>query len=69
MTKAQLRAMRDRWQRDYSRLRRAYEPIDWELPGDATVETIRNLATAIAWVDGMIAKDSGPAPPPPQGEA
>jgi hypothetical protein len=51
-----LRTMRERWQRDYDRLEQVYG--SWEegaeSDGDPFIETMRNLATAIVWVDGLI---------------
>lgn len=56
LTRQRLRTMRDRWQRDYDTLESVYG--DWveyaEHDGDAYIETMRNLGTAIAWIDGMI---------------
>jgi hypothetical protein len=51
--KRSLRAMRDRWQRDLDRLETAYPVDNWEAD-HPTLETIRNLATAIAQIEGMI---------------
>ncbi|QDZ07431.1 hypothetical protein FPZ24_08030 [Sphingomonas panacisoli] len=53
-SRRQLRAMRDRWRRDLDKLE-ADQPVgdrwDWATPN---IEVQRNLATAIAWIDGMI---------------
>ena len=48
-----LRAMKRRWQADLERLEAAYPAKDWE-GSDPALETIRNLATAIAEIDGLI---------------
>jgi hypothetical protein len=57
LSRRSLRAMRDRWERDLDRLEAAYETKVGELSenGDDSVETIRNLASAIAHVEGLIA--------------
>lgn len=54
MTRARLRAMKRRWQRDLDALEEAFPDMDydWNCP---EVEVLRNLGTAIAWVDGIIA--------------
>lgn len=56
LTRDRLRNMRDRWQRDYEALEKAYpEAADTFGGGDGSVnETMRNLATAIAEIDGVI---------------
>jgi hypothetical protein len=53
LTRRRLRTMRNRWQRDYETLLASYG--DWS-PEDAQplTETMRNLATAIAEIDGII---------------
>ena len=48
-----LRAMKRRWTGDYDRLEEAYPVHDWEESSPAS-ETLRNLATAIAQIDGLI---------------
>jgi len=48
-----LRAMRARWQRDLEKLEAAYPIEDWQADSPS-LETIRNLATAIVQIDGMI---------------
>lgn len=48
-----LRAMRRRWEADLERLENAYPTIDWQADSPP-IETIRNLATAIAQINGMI---------------
>lgn len=55
LTRDQLRAMRGRWQRDLDRLNAAYPEAtaDWTF-SMPRLETIRNLATAIAEIDGII---------------
>lgn len=56
LSKARLRTMRDRWQRDSDTLLATYG--DWvkyaDHDGAPYIETMRNLDTAIAWIDGMI---------------
>lgn len=48
-----LRAMRARWERDLCILQKGIRVDSWtaDTPG---IETIRNLATAIAQIDGVI---------------
>lgn len=53
MTRARLRAMKARWQRDSDALEAAFPITDW-LRSDPELETIRNLESAIAWIDGII---------------
>lgn len=53
LTKRSLRAMRDRWIRDLKRLEEDFPVPDWEWD-NPEVETVRNLATAIAQIDGII---------------
>lgn len=56
LPRQRLRAMQDRWQRDYDTLESTYG--DWmndaEADGMAYIETMRNLITAIAMINGMI---------------
>ena len=55
LTKRHLRAMRERWRRDLARLEASFPRLE-KLPEnfDSEAETIRNLATAIAEIDGII---------------
>lgn len=53
VSKRVLRSMKDRWERDLAMLESAYPVSDWEADYPA-LETIRNLATAIAHIDGII---------------
>lgn len=58
LPRRRLRAMRDRWKRDYAALDAAYgdwmdeERDDHDL--GSYVETMRNLATAIGYIEGML---------------
>lgn len=57
LSRRTLRAMKKRWQRDLDRLESFYVAassptmVDWS---DSEHETVRNLATAIAEIDGLI---------------
>lgn len=53
LSKRTLRAMRDRWTRDLFRLVAAYQVGNWQR-SDPASETIRNLQTAIAEIDGLV---------------
>lgn len=53
LTRRSLRAMRERWKVDLARLEADYPVTNWEA-SEPTLETIRNLATAIAEIDGII---------------
>lgn len=54
LSRPQLRAMRDRWERDLAWLEKAYPVENWK--ADAPhIETQRNLATAIAQIEFIIA--------------
>lgn len=58
LSRRTLRAMRDRWEKDLERLETAYDVRATGLEendGDNT-ETVRNLATAIAHIEGMISQ-------------
>ena len=59
MSRRSLRAMRARWERDLARLEAAYPPTAWSYC-DHEHETVRNLATAIAEIDGIISARSHP---------
>jgi len=64
-----LRAMKARWERDLTRLEDGYPMPDWR-GGTPEIETMRNLATAIAQIDGVIAAyRPGDAPSTPNGDA
>lgn len=64
-----LRALRKRWKRDLARIEAAYPLEDWNRCDPAS-ETIRNLATAVAEIDGLITctriGEPDPSPPHPQ---
>lgn len=53
LTHRGLRSIRARWERDLAVLVNAFPAIDYEASGPET-ETIRNLQTAIAEIDGII---------------
>jgi hypothetical protein len=73
LSRDRLRAMQDRWQRDYDRLEA--EEGDWMDPDredhdmGSYVETMRNLATAIAMINGMITRRRRGDPPLPSAPA
>jgi hypothetical protein len=54
LDRRQLRAMRERWQRDLDRLEAAFPGLELGEEFTSETETIRNLATAIAHIDGII---------------
>jgi len=58
LTKRSLRAMRTRWQSDLSRLEDAFPDANDEMSSHNAPEheTIRNLQTAIAQIDGIISR-------------
>lgn len=53
VSKRVLRSMKARWERDLAMLEAAYPVANWEADYPE-LETIRNLATAIAQIDGII---------------
>ncbi len=54
LTRRSLRSMRDRWQADLDRIEEAFPDADLVTDNDSVSETIRNLATAVAHIDGII---------------
>lgn len=54
ITRRQLRNMRARWERDLAVLDAAFAGIDLAQASNPESETIRNLATAIGQIDGII---------------
>lgn len=57
-----LRAMKARWERDLTRLEAANPVTEWSYC-DHEHETVRNLATAIAEIDGIISsREARPTP-------
>ena len=54
ITRRQLRAMRGRWERDLEQLESAFPIANMAEALTPEAETIRNLATAIAEIDGII---------------
>jgi hypothetical protein len=58
LSRRTLRAMRDRWQKDLDRLEAVYVSADHPTMAyysDSEHETVRNLASAIAEIEGLIA--------------
>lgn len=55
LTKQRLRAMRERWSRDLKVLEEAFPDLNLDFELGAEAETVRNLATAIGEVNGIIA--------------
>lgn len=56
LTRRRLLAMRDRWVRDLAVLEEAFPGLDLTQHADCEAETVRNLATAIAEIELVIAK-------------